>query len=334
MDRTPTVSVIIPNYNHAPYLRERIDSVLNQTFQDFEIIMLDDHSADASPEVMAEYKDNPHISHIVINPENSGNTFLQWERGMQLARGEYIWIAESDDVAEPQFLATLIGELQKNPQATVAYSHSVMIDSDGQPMSMTWHRKGSSGKVNTFDGTYYVRKKQLVHNHIYNASMVVFRRSAIEKVPCDYQQYTYCGDWLFWTYIAMQGQVIEVCRPLNRYRQHSDKVSNMASHDGRNWSNMAGVLSTMASMLHLTPLQCRCLRGKCTKHFRKHERYVRSMLKGNRTASHSEAGGNDEDAVLQTLDAIRRQYSSLYGGTFFDMRLYEIGKLFGFLSKD
>lgn len=334
MDKLPTVSVIIPNYNHAPYLRERIDSVLNQTYQDFELILLDDHSTDNSAEVMAEYEGDPHISHIVINTENTGNTFLQWERGMALARGEYIWIAESDDVAEPQLLETLLGELQKNTQATVAYSHSIMIDSNSQPMAMTWHRKGSSGKVNTFDGVRYVRKKMLVHNHIYNASMAVFRRSAIADIPKDYQQYTYSGDWLFWSYLCMKGQVIEVCKPLNRYRQHTNKVSKKASFDGRNWSNNAAVLSTISSLLNLTTLQRHCLRGKCTKHFRKHERAIRTMVHNTCGTTPKDISREDANKILQTIDSIRNQYPEIYGGTSLDIRIYEIGKIFGFLSKD
>lgn len=332
MDKKPTVSVIIPNYNHASYLRERIDSVLNQTFQDFEIILLDDHSTDNSPNIISEYKTNPHVSCIVINTENSGNTFLQWERGMNLARGEYLWIAESDDVAEPQLLEVLLDELRKNPKATVAYSHSIMIDSNGRPMDMTWHSKGSSGEIKTYDGTHYAKKKMLVYNHIYNASMAVFCRSAVANIPKDYQQYSYSGDWLFWTYICMQGQVIEVCRTLNRYRQHNNKVSNRASLIGRNWSNNAGVLSAIASLLHLNVFQQHCLRGKCTKHFRKYEKTIRTKEKC--TTKRKYLYVEPENDIFKTIEDIYQQYPKIYGGKIYDICLYEIGKIFGFLSKD
>ena len=87
---SPTVSVIIPNYNHAPYLKERIDSVLNQTYQDFEVIILDDCSPDNSVEVIELYRSNPHVAHILINEQNTRNTFIQWERGISLAKGKYI----------------------------------------------------------------------------------------------------------------------------------------------------------------------------------------------------------------------------------------------------
>ena len=307
MKDNPLVSVIIPNYNHAPYLRERIDSVLNQTYRNFEVILLDDCSTDDSRDVINSYRDVSQITHIILNERNTGNTFLQWERGLSLSRGEFIWIAESDDVAEPQLLETLLVELQRNPQATVAYSHSMMIDSQGQPMVMTWHPHGSSGEVKTFDGYTFVRQRMLVDNCVYNASMVVFLKSACINIPTDFQRFRYCGDWLFWTYVCLQGQVIEVCRPLNRYRQHPNKVSVNTDLDGSKWADLAGVVTRLADILKLTPIQRRCLCGKWTKRFRR---------------------GKERNVV-----EIRRRFPHLYDGTLIDICLYEIGKWFGFLKK-
>ena len=67
------VSVIIPNYNHAPYLRERIDSVLAQTYTDLEVILIDDCSTDESRDIMEDYRSEPRVTHIIHNAENSGN---------------------------------------------------------------------------------------------------------------------------------------------------------------------------------------------------------------------------------------------------------------------
>jgi glycosyltransferase involved in cell wall biosynthesis len=304
---SPTVSVIIPNYNHAPYLRERIDSVLGQTFQDFELILLDDCSTDQSRDVLLSYKGNPHVSHILLNEQNTGNTFVQWERGIELAKGELIWVAESDDVAEPLLLETLVDELRQHPEAAVAYCHSQMIDSEGHPLSYSWHPHGSSGKTVVYDGKWYLRHKMLVHNHIYNASMTVFRKELFSQIPKDYQQYRYCGDWLFWNHVCMHGQVIEVCRVLNRYRQHERKVTMDSQHDGRKWRDIGGILRELSDMLRLTPLQCRCLRGRWTKRAKK------------------EAGN--------TLPALRHDFPDLYAGTKTDILLYETGKLLGFLKQ-
>ena len=120
----PKVSVIVPNYNHRPYLTRRIESILNQTFTDFELILLDDCSKDGSQQLLESYAGNPKVSQIVLNQQNSGSTFAQWKRGLALARGEYVWIAESDDFAEPTFLETLVAQLDAHPEAAMAFSGS------------------------------------------------------------------------------------------------------------------------------------------------------------------------------------------------------------------
>src|SRR5712671_345349 len=110
----PTVSVIIPNYNHARFLRQRVDSVLGQTFQDFELILLDDCSTDERQSIIPENAADPRVR-MEFNEKNSGSTFKQWNKGVRLARGEYVWIAESDDYAEPQLLEKLVSRLNAEP---------------------------------------------------------------------------------------------------------------------------------------------------------------------------------------------------------------------------
>lgn len=303
---SPKVSIIVPNYNHAPYLRERIDSILSQTFQDFELILLDDCSMDESRNILADYEKEPHVSNIVLNETNTGNTFIQWERGIQLAKGEYIWIAESDDVAEPELLQTLVEQLQLHPHAVVAFCHSQMIDDKSMPMDLTWHKKGSSGQIHIYDGNWFLRHRMLVHCHIYNASMALFRKAIFNQIPKSFQQYRYCGDWLFWNYACTLGQVIEVCRVLNLYRQHEQKVTTSSQIDGRKWCDIAGILIEMADLLQLNNIQRRCLRGRWTKRF---------MKEGK-----------------QDISSVQQKFPKIYSGNGFDICLYEIGKIFGFLK--
>ena len=97
-------SVIIPNYNHADYLPKRIDSVLQQTYTNFEIIIIDDCSTDGSHLVIETYRGSAKISHIIYNDSNSGSAFLHWKKGIGLAKYDWIWVAESDDFADPAFL--------------------------------------------------------------------------------------------------------------------------------------------------------------------------------------------------------------------------------------
>ena len=92
------VSIIIPNYNYARFLQQRIESVLAQTYTDYEIILLDDASTDDSVSILNHYKTNSRVAHLEINSVNTGSPFIQWQKGISLSRGKYIWIAESDDV--------------------------------------------------------------------------------------------------------------------------------------------------------------------------------------------------------------------------------------------
>lgn len=102
------ISIIVPSYNHASYLEKRLESIFNQTYQNFEVILLDDASTDRSEEILNKYKVNSKVSHLIVNKENSGSPFKQWEKGVELAKGDYIWIAESDDFCEKQFLEILL----------------------------------------------------------------------------------------------------------------------------------------------------------------------------------------------------------------------------------
>ena len=133
----PKVSVIIPNYNHAPYLKRRIDSVLNQTYTDFEVILLDDCSTDESREVLLMYQDHPKVSHVVINRENSGSPFKQWHRGFELAKGEYIWIAESDEWCEPTLLETLVEPMLRDEFIVLRYCQSLLASERGKVIYYT-----------------------------------------------------------------------------------------------------------------------------------------------------------------------------------------------------
>ncbi len=132
----PEVSVIIPNYNHARFLRQRIDSVLNQTFTNFELILLDDCSTDNSRDIIESYRKEARVSNIVYNEINSGSPFKQWEKGNQLAQGKYIWIAESDDYCENSFLRSALNMLEKHNHA-VHFCQSKMVDENNATLEDT-----------------------------------------------------------------------------------------------------------------------------------------------------------------------------------------------------
>lgn len=229
---TPKVSVIIPNYNHAKYLDQRIQSVLNQTYQDFEVIILDDCSPDngASRAVIEKYRSNPHVSHIVYNEKNSGSTFIQWQKGFSLAKGEKIWIAESDDWCELNFLETLMPCWEKYPDCSVIETALWYVDSVGEKLAPNTHFSG--GTIHT-GGREFI-KRNLVQSNFYipNASAVTFRKSVAMSVPKYYMEYKAAGDRLFWIYMLEKGDMCKVDKPLSYFRQHEVKVTQKKERDG------------------------------------------------------------------------------------------------------
>jgi glycosyltransferase involved in cell wall biosynthesis len=228
----PKVSVIIPNYNHARFLEQRIDSVLNQTFQDFEIIFLDDSSTDNTREIFAKYADHPKISHIVFNDINGNSTFKQWNKGIALATGEYIWIAESDDYAAPRFLSELVPVLDLNLNVGLTYCQSYLIDDTNQILSPEFlactncfdRKRWSSDYLN--DGKNECENFLAGKNTIPNASAVLIRKSSyISEVGCSNEAFKVAGDWFTWSKILLAADIYFIAESLNYFRYYEGSVS-------------------------------------------------------------------------------------------------------------
>ena len=270
MNVSPTVSVILPNYNHSAYLKKRIDSILNQTYQDFELILLDDCSTDDSRAVLSAYKSHPKVSAWVPNEENTGNTFLQWDKGIRLAKGTYVWIAESDDFADLRFLETTVAAIGQHPEATMCLTGSLLVDERDRVLKRkSRDRWKETGEVKVFDGREYIKHNLLYRNYVYNASMVLFKREVYDQTDKRFLRLRCAGDWQFWIAVAQEGQVVEVRKKLNCFRQHSNKVTSRSRYTGE------GVFDTMEIMAYLfahvqTDPYRRCLvRGECYRLIKK-----------------------------------------------------------------
>lgn len=230
---SPLVSVIVPNYNHHLYLPERIESILSQEFQDFELILLDDCSPDSSVEVLNRYCSNPKVSHICINETNSGSTFKQWTKGISLARGEYIWIAESDDSADPRLLGTIVKHLLENPSAVLGFCNSFIIDGQGKKCALDLDKDDNcQEEYSLHDGMEFLKRKMIYSNRIYNASAVVFKKKVWKDVDQEYLGYRFMGDQIFWMELLRQGNIVWVHRKYNRFRVHENKVTPRARQEG------------------------------------------------------------------------------------------------------
>lgn len=243
----PRVSVIVPNFNHLKYLPERLESIFSQSFEDFEVILLDDGSTDGSAPFLKDFEGKPHVSTVVVAAENGGSAFRQWEKGFALASGELIWIAESDDSCAPDLLATLVAEFDRNPRTVLAFCASMLTGPDGSPLGVHRYQKAIGRDLRT-GGPSFIRRHLLKRNCVVNASGALFRKDAIALVDSAFLQYKGVGDWLFWTCIALQGDVAFVNRPLNFFRQHGGNTTAAMKTGARDLVELHSLLGDFARL--------------------------------------------------------------------------------------
>jgi glycosyltransferase involved in cell wall biosynthesis len=228
----PAVSVIVPNYNHARFLRRRIDTILGQTFLDFELILLDDCSTDQSRTILREYASDPRVR-LEFNEVNSGSTYKQWNKGARLAKGKYVWIAESDDYADERLLERLVEILEGDERIAFAFCRSWRVTEDDQLKGfedtyLQCHYQGPHGWDADFcvEGQQECRSNFLFVNPVPNASAVVFRRAIYERVGGADESMILCGDWKLWAAMALADRMAYVSVPLNYYRLHDATLRN------------------------------------------------------------------------------------------------------------
>lgn len=232
----PKVSIIIPNYNHAPFLVQRLNSVFNQTYQNFEVIILDDCSTDSSRDVLSIYSQHPKVSHCVFNETNSGNTFKQWAKGLSLAKGDLIWIAESDDFCDANFLKEVSKPLIENSDVVLSYCQSNRVDENGF-VTGNWKTHTDNLECELFskdfimDGNLFIEKYLIYKNVIPNASAILIRRETLCLLGDIHieKELRYCGDWLLYFKIVLNQKIAFTSQSLNDFRYHSKSVISTAS---------------------------------------------------------------------------------------------------------
>ncbi|MBU3676491.1 MAG: glycosyltransferase [Chitinophagaceae bacterium] len=221
-----SVSIILPNYNHALFLRERIESVLSQARPYDEIIFLDDASTDDSVELAkALLKDAPCNVVYQVNSVNSGSPFCQWNKGFKLASKQWIWIAETDDACHTQFLQRVLGAAIEN-NSHFAYTQSFYVDEQGVPHFSDFVRmnKFKSDYFNvdfTKPGIELVQHFFSKTNCIPNASAVIFKSSLIQTVGYANEAFYFTGDWEYWIRLLANSRVSFVAEELNYFRFHA-----------------------------------------------------------------------------------------------------------------
>ncbi|MFN7055089.1 glycoside hydrolase family 99-like domain-containing protein, partial [Hyphomonas sp.] len=181
----PRISVIVPNYNYARYLPQRIATLLNQRLPVWEIIFLDDASTDDSLEVAARLLKDCGINYrIVPNTENSGSVFAQWQKGVKLARGDIVWIAEADDWAGADFTRAAAAAFA-DEDVVLSYTQSQMVSEDSEILAPDYLAYVADISPDQWrsayvrDGAEELACGLSVKNTIPNVSGALFRREAL-----------------------------------------------------------------------------------------------------------------------------------------------------------
>lgn len=229
----PKISVIVPCFNHAAYLPARLDSIFAQGYPRLEVILLDDASTDGSQDILRRCsEERTEVKHCILNGTNSGSVFRQWHRGLQLATGDLIWIAESDDYCSHNFLHELVRSFC-NPAVRLAFARTSFVR--GAPPSEVWTSEDYLADLGlplwtqpfTMAAHSLVKMAWSQKNIVPNVSAALFRHPGSLGLLNDesWKSMRVCGDWLFYLYMVRGGLVSYTPHATNYYRQHEGNVS-------------------------------------------------------------------------------------------------------------
>jgi glycosyltransferase involved in cell wall biosynthesis len=231
------VSVIIPNYNYSRYLRDRLWSVIDQDYPLREVLVLDDASTDESIQEINEIsRVSPIPIALHVNTKNSGSVFRQWRKAVELSRGDYIWIAEADDIASPHFVQEVMKHMRSSG-SVLGFADSRQIDESGLIIGESYKaylngvKKGVFDKSFDMDGREFLSRFLAVKNVILNVSGTIIRRDAfieaLSTVGESLSDFNVAGDWRLYAEVCAKSgnRVCYIADPLNTHRRHGGSVS-------------------------------------------------------------------------------------------------------------
>lgn len=208
----PLVSVVIATYNMGQYLSQAVDSILQQTWKNFEVIVVDDGSTDNTVEVMAQYQSNDKV--VYIKNENQGQPKAK-NCGIKNTKGEFIAFCDADDFWEKNKLELQIPQF-KNPKVGVVYSEVSFIDEHNNRFTKPDHEARHSGKVTN----------QLLLENFVPFGTSVIRRQCIEKSGMFNEEFRMGIDWDLWLRYSLEWEFVYVSEPTYVYRVWSGQMSN------------------------------------------------------------------------------------------------------------
>lgn len=220
MESEVTVSVCIPTWNRCLLLQEAMQSVLGQTFGDFELLVCDNASDDQTEQIVRSFHD-PRIRYV-RNSRNLGHR-ENWNRCLSLARGEYIAILPDDDVMLPENINRKVAFLRRNAQIGLVHSKFHLIDEHGEIIrSNTNWGHGPDREVDAIEA-----RETLLASFIntINVPTVLFRRVCYERLGGFSDRIRLAFDWEYWMRIAVFYETAFLAEPLVKWRIHSQSIT-------------------------------------------------------------------------------------------------------------
>lgn len=230
-NKTASVSVIVPNYNYAEYLEERLGSIFYQTVSPAQIIFLDDASSDDSVSVAEELLSKQDIPYQIIASQDNSGVYNQWLKGFEAATEDWVWIAEADDRCEPDFIEKLL--TLADDDTNIVYAESQRIDGNGDVTADD--NRAHSRDVSTTRwsesykelGVREVVDALCFRNTIPNASAALLRRSSLHDAKSVLSGLQYTGDWKLYSHLLRSGSIAYCAESLNHFRRHEKSVTRI-----------------------------------------------------------------------------------------------------------
>lgn len=224
------VSIILPSYNHSEFLLDRLKSILNQTYKNWEAIIIDDRSTDDSVKIISSFLEQNtefRVKHFIINEKNSGSGYFSWQKGIELAETEYIWIAETDDFSEPEFLEELVAILDLNQETALAFCASNYFENNKIIYNSANRTKDlaiEKNKYKIIDKNIFLERMPF-NTYITNGSSVVFRKPET-LIPVEIFNNRLCSDIFLWSYLLQNNSFAFLNKNLNFFRRHKGSTSS------------------------------------------------------------------------------------------------------------
>ncbi len=216
MTESPKVTTMIPVYNREKYVGEAIDSILAQTFLDFELLVIDDGSTDRSREVVRLYHD-PRIR-LVCNETNEGIPKTR-NTGVRLARGEYLAFLDSDDWAYPERLAKQVAFLDSHPDYAAVGTWIEWMDEEGRYLRRAKHKPVLPDEI---------AAQRLFQQGIENSASMA--RTVVLREYGHQEQFDVSEDFDLWARIAAKNRLANLPEVLVRHRMHPDRITLEKAH--------------------------------------------------------------------------------------------------------